>query len=166
MTLAASLVTDFKADLERTKKMIAAIPADKLDWQPHAKSMTLGGLAGHIAESPAWACAMMEDEMDMGAADWKPFAPASLQEIQAKVEECAGACLGALVGKDDGFMTATWTMKNGDQVMIAEPRHQAMRGVLLTHQAHHRGQLSVYLRLLDVPVPATYGPSADDAGGF
>ena len=168
MNLAETLLADFEADLSRTRKLIDALPGDKLDWKPHEKSMTLGQLAGHLAESPSWACGMTEEELDMEklGGEWKPFEPDSKEAIVAKLEETAPSVSQVLDGKDDQHMLATWTMRKGDAVLIQEPRITAMRGVLLTHAAHHRGQLTVYLRLLGTPVPATYGPTADDPDGF
>jgi len=168
MTLAEAITTDFQADVINTRKLIEAIPADKLDWKPHEKSMTLGQLAGHLAESPRWIKQMMADELDLEAleGDWKPFEPTDRASILTELEEGAEALVQALEGRDDPFLQGTWTIRRGERVLIQEPRHQAVRNILLTHAAHHRGQLTVYLRLLDVPVPATFGPSADDPGDY
>jgi uncharacterized damage-inducible protein DinB len=167
MSLTESLLADFQSEVPSTRKVLEAIPADKFDWKPHEKSMTLGQLAGHVAENPCWAFGMLEDELDLGASDaWKPFVPESKEACLTKLDEGVAGFAQILDGKDDDFMSATWTMKNGETVLMQAPRHSAMRAVAIHHWIHHRAQLTVYLRLLGAPVPATYGPTADDSAGF
>jgi uncharacterized damage-inducible protein DinB len=163
MTLASSLVADFQTEIEATRGVLAAVPESKFAWQPHAKSMTLGRLAGHVAENAGFIAAMMEPEMDferMGG-EWKPLDPKSGTELCAAFETAAKSFAEQLAGRDDAFMKQTWTMRAGPKVFMSVPRHEAMRTIGLNHMVHHRGQLTVYLRLLDVPVPSTYGPTAD-----
>lgn len=164
MTLAETIQAEFLTDHARSMKLLAAIPEDQFGWKPHEKSMSLGQLACHLAESPAWACGMVEGDMDMAESgdSWKPFEADTHAALMAKAEECQGQVAAALEGRDDDFMNSTWTMRAGDQILIQEPMHQAMRNIMLLHQAHHRGQVTVYLRMLGIPVPATFGPSADD----
>lgn len=162
MSIANELIRDLEAEAKKTRAMLAVVPETKLDWKPHAKSMTLGGLAGHVAENPAWISAMLEDEMDFGAMkDYRPFAPKDRGELLAAFDKNVRAGLDAIRGRSDAFLLGTWTMRNGDKVLMSAPKHDAIRGTAIHHWIHHRGQLSVYLRLLDVPLPQTYGPTAD-----
>lgn len=165
MTIAEHLLADFLMEAESTRKVLDAVPAERLDWQPHEKSMSLGRLAGHVAETPSWAPSMMEDEMDFaGVADsWKPFIPAGKTDLMQGFERNVKDFEKLLAGRQDDFMNGTWTARHGDQVVMAMPRHTALRTTLVHHVIHHRGQLTVYLRLLGVPVPGTYGPTADEA---
>lgn len=157
-----------EAEAELTRKMLAAIPEDRLDYKPHPKSMSLAELGGHIAETPSWVVSMAEDGMDMTEMmkEWKPFVPESRAEMLERHEQSVQLALEVVTGKDEAFMGATWTMRAGDQVLMQCPRAEVMRQMLVHHLCHHRGQLSVYLRLLDAPVPGTYGPSADEAPTF
>jgi uncharacterized damage-inducible protein DinB len=166
MSIARTLVNDFAHEAALTRKLLAAVPEDRLGWKPHDKSMTLGALAGHLAETPGWCGAMLEPEFDFAAsgADWKPFVPASRKELLDKHDHSAQGFAPLFADRDDAFMRQTWTMRNGATVMLSEPRDAAARMFAIHHSIHHRGQLTVYLRLLGVPVPSTYGPSADDAG--
>ena len=164
MTIAEHLLADFRMEAEATRKVLNAVPADRFDWQPHEKSMSLQRLAGHVAETPGWTKAMMEDEMDFAAlaGKWEPFLPASKQELMDGFEREVKELEERIGGKSDDFMTGIWTMRAGDQVFMKAPRHTAIRSTVVHHIIHHRGQLTVYLRLLGVPVPGTYGPTADE----
>jgi uncharacterized damage-inducible protein DinB len=167
MTLSEALLGDFQYEAANTRKVLEAVPADRWDWKPHDKSMSLAQLAGHIAENPGWVDSMMADELDFGAmGDWKPFLPASRDELLSTWDKGVAHFTEQITGKDDAFMSGTWTMRQGEKVLMAMPRHVAIRGMALHHVLHHRGQLTVYLRLLEVPVPSTFGPSADDPGSF
>jgi uncharacterized damage-inducible protein DinB len=167
MSIADALVADFLEEAENTRKVLAAVPENRLDWKPHAKSMPLGRLAGHIAETPGWTPSMMNDELDFASsgAEWKPFLPAKSSELLERFEREVQAFPRVITGKTDEFLKRTWTMRHGAQVLWQVPRHTALRSTAIHHIVHHRGQLTVYLRLLDVPVPPTYGPTADSAGG-
>jgi uncharacterized damage-inducible protein DinB len=141
------------------------VPADQFDYKPHEKSMSLGQLAGHIAETPSWLHAIMEPEMDMaaGAMDgYEPFVPKTHDELMESFQKNLDAVTPALEGRDDAFMEAIWVMRAGDQEFMKSPRVRAVRDILIHHQAHHRGQLTVYLRMLGLAVPATFGDSADE----
>ncbi len=162
MSLAQKLVSDFEKENTRTKHVLEAVPEDKLDFKPHEKSMSLGELAGHLAETPMWGGSMMEDVMDFAEMpDYKPYVVTNKAEMMGTLDKNASAFLEMMKDRDDAFMEATWTMKMGDKVLMSDPRHEAMRDILVHHSVHHRGQLTVYLRLLGVPVPATYGGTAD-----
>jgi uncharacterized damage-inducible protein DinB len=163
MSISQRITSDFQAEAGYTRAMLEAVPADKLDWKPHDKSWTLGALAGHLAEAPMWLGSMMEDEMDFAEmGDYKPYVPGSKDELLAEFEKNAANVAPTLDGRDDDFMATSWTMKMAGKEIMTQPKRDVIRSIILHHWAHHRGQLSVYLRLLDVPVPKTYGPTADD----
>ncbi len=163
MSIAQSLIADFKQESEMTRTVLAALPDDKYDWKPHDKSMSLGALASHIAETPNWHGSMLEDVFDFDAmmADYKPLSVSDKAELLAAWDTNSAAFLEAFSGKDDEFMNGHWKGMSGGKEMMGGPRHSIARSILVHHVAHHRGQLTVYLRLLDVPVPPTYGPTAD-----
>ncbi len=164
MSLAAALIADFKAEAKRTRSVLEAVPQDKLAWQPHDKSMSLGRLASHIAETPTWHESMIAEvfDFDVMMADYKPFAAADGAELLAAFEANNAAFIEAFEGRDDDFMSGVWKGLKSGQELMSGPRERVLRDILIHHVIHHRGQLTVYLRLLDVPVPPTYGPTADD----
>jgi uncharacterized damage-inducible protein DinB len=162
MTISEALLADFQAEVGRTRAVLQAVPEDRLDWKPDDKSMSLGRLAGHIAESPAWTHLMMEDETDFSAGDSQPYEAASRSDLMSTFEQHVTSFRQLLAGRDDAFLHGTWTARAGDKVIMSMKRHVAVRSTAIHHTIHHRGQLSVYLRLLGVPVPQTYGPTADN----
>jgi len=163
LSIANDLLHDLEAEAKKTRAMLAVVPEERFDWKPHPKSMTLGALACHVAENPAWIPAMLEDEMDFAAmGDYRPLAVQSRAELLAAFDKNLRAGEEAIRGRSDALLSTTWTMKNGAKVLWQAPKHEAIRGTGVHHWIHHRGQLSVYLRLLDVPLPQTYGPTADD----
>lgn len=167
MPIHEALVADFESEATNTRKVLEAVPQDRLDWKPHEKSMSLGQLAGHIAETPSWVHAMLEGDFDISAlaGDYVPFVPGSRSELLETFEKNVAGFGDMLSGRDDDFLSVTWTMRNGETVMMSVPRHEAIRTTAIHHSIHHRGQLSVYLRLLGVPLPQTYGPTADSEPG-
>ncbi|MGE3353919.1 MAG: DinB family protein [Planctomycetota bacterium] len=164
MTLASALLADFDRETVLTRRILDAVPEDRLPWRPHAKSWTLAQLASHIAEAPSWASSMFEDEMDFAAmADYRPFEAKDKQELLQMLDKNVAECRAALQGRDDAAMRGIWTARMGDKVLMQEPRHQVLRTIAIHHWIQHRGQLQVYLRLCDAVVPPTYGPTADVA---
>jgi uncharacterized damage-inducible protein DinB len=159
--IADAFVADFDAECHHTQHVLAAVPEDKLDWKPHAKSMTLGQLASHVAQTPALATSLFEPEWVPGAGKWEPFRAKNRRELLEGFERFAASLREALKGRSDELMQGDFKLRKGERVVWSTKRHAAMRVMVLHHVIHHRGQLTVYLRLLDVPVPATYGPSAD-----
>ncbi len=144
-----------------TRRLLERLPADRLGWQPHAKSMTLGRLATHIAEIPGWVSSIIQkDEVDMSGG-YTPQTGKSPAEIQAIFDKSVAQATDTLKGQSNDRLTATWRLKKDGKVLLEMPRIGVIRAVLMNHLIHHRGQLSVYLRLLDVPIPSIYGPSAD-----
>ncbi|MDY7094886.1 MAG: DinB family protein [Acidobacteriota bacterium] len=164
MTTSEALIADLEREIPLTRKVLEAVPEEHFAWKPHEKSMSLAQLAGHLAETPKWIESMLEAEMDFAEADkeYKPFVPTTRAELVEAFESYAQGCIEALRGRDDAFMEAIWVMRSGDQVIMETPRKVVIRDIVVHHSIHHRGQLTVYLRLLDVPVPGTYGPSADE----
>jgi len=162
-SIAQSLIADLKQEGAHSRAVLGAVPADRYDWKPHEKSMSLGTLASHIAETPSWLDSMMEDVFDfgLGMQDYTPFAAADQAELLAALDENLASAIALLEDKDDDFMSRVWRGVKGDKELIAGPRGAVARSILVHHAAHHRGQLTVYLRMLDVPVPPTYGPTAD-----
>ena len=145
-----------------TRRLLERVPDDRLAWKPHAKSMTLGGLATHLSTLPRWGGTILNDaSFDLAAA------PSPLQEKHSGAEilaafDAAASATRALLDKTDAELVAPWALKRGGQEIFSMPRVAAFRTFVLYHTVHHRGQLSVYLRLNDVPVPSIYGPSADE----
>lgn len=164
-TVLDRLLRDFEAEVANTRRLLEALPEDRFDWKPHERSWTLGALAGHVAEAAGWADAMLEDDFDFAAVarDYQPFVPKDRADLLEHHDKGVASFLETFRGRDDAFMDATWTMRNGDAIFLSMPRDAAVRATILHHVIHHRGQLTVYLRLLDVKVPSTYGPSADSA---
>ena len=165
-----SICEPFAAELEQeaktTRRLLERVPEESLGWKPHEKSMSLGQLAGHVAQLPTLLVpALTEDEFDFAVAGWKPFSPQSTAELVEQHDANVKAAAEALRGQADERMGEKWKLKSGDQVLFEMPRALVVRFVGLNHVVHHRGQLSVYLRLLDVPLPSIYGPSADEAPG-
>ena len=163
MTLTQQLLGELDREAARTKRVLEQVPAGRDDWKPHDKSMALGRLAGMIATMPAWVTLIVkQDELDLtppGGGQWK--LPSQKELVTAHDKSVADA-RSALQGIDDDLlMTTNWRLRAGGQVVSEAPRHVALRD-MLNHLAHHRGQLTVYLRLIGATVPAVYGPSADD----
>ena len=152
-----------KHELASTKKILERVPFDKFDWKPHDKSMSLGKLAVHIAEIPHWASNIINiDEFDF-TKHMKSYTASSTEELIKICDDATAAAISDLEKMNDEDFNKIWVVKNGDQVYFNIPKGVAIRGWAFSHMIHHRGQLSVYLRLLDVPVPGMYGPTADES---
>ncbi|RMH19521.1 MAG: DUF664 domain-containing protein [Acidobacteria bacterium] len=168
MAIVDALLGEIEHEAENTRRLLEVVPADKLGWQPHEKSMTLGRLAGHIAEAPGWVRGMAHrDELDFDSPEMAAFAPyaaADKEDLLATFERQIEVCRQTLTGLSDEAMMGTWTARRGEKVLMQMPRLMAIKGMVLNHTIHHRGQLTVYLRLLDVPLPPIYGPTADAEG--
>lgn len=161
--LASAFLEELENEAKITRQCLERVPMDKLDWKPHEKSMPMGRLAVHCAEMFGWTKeTLTQDTLDFATADMTPFEPKTTDELMAFFDDHiskARTILGETA--DDTFMT-DWTMRNGEQVYFTMPKVAVMRTFVLNHIVHHRGQLSVYLRLNDIPVPSIYGPSADE----
>jgi len=162
MPMVDALLPEFDHEMTTTRKVLERVPEDKFAWKPHAKSFSLGTLAAHVAMLPAWGEeTLTRSEIDI-AGGRPPVAPASKAELMATFDKNVAAARSALAGKTDAELLATWTLKRGGRAIFSMPKTAVLRSFVLSHLIHHRGQLSVYLRLLDVPVPSIYGPSADE----
>ena len=166
MSMKDLILEEFAQEAKTTRRLLERVPDDKLDWQPHEKSMNLGRLSGHMAENPSWGVSILEqDEIDIGAGEYEPFVAESRDGILEAFDDNVAAVTAALKKADDDLLAGIWRLRNGDEVMLEAPRGAIIKSWLVSHMVHHRGQLSVYLRLLDVPVPSIYGPSADETDG-
>lgn len=164
MPINAQLLPEFDQEMANTRKALERIPEDRLGWKPHEKSGTLGWLASHLATIPHWGTVTMrEDSFDV-AGEMGPQPEArSLQEVLGQFDAHVKEAREALAAAADEQFQAVWTLRRGQEVIFAMPRLAVFRGMILNHLIHHRGQLTVYLRLAGAPVPALYGPSADEA---
>ena len=162
MPIVDALLPEFDHEMTTTRKVLERVPADRFDWKPHVKSFSLGALATHVATLPTWGAeALAQSEFDI-AGSQPPAAPPSKAELMATFDKSVATTRSALAGKSDAELMATWTLKREDKAIFSMPKANVLRSFVLNHLIHHRGQLSVYLRLLDVPVPSIYGPSADE----
>ena len=155
----------FLAELERegksTEQILQRVPNDKLDWRPHPKSMTLGELAWHIASIPRIAAGLVENGT-FDFANAKPPVYAGASDFVGRLRDSIAEARRVVEPLDDEAIKGPFTMTRGDQVLQTMPKLAVIRAIMLNHSYHHRGQLTVYLRLLDVPLPAIYGTSADE----
>jgi len=162
MRMVDSILMELEQEAGTTRRLLERVPTDKLGWKPHPKSMTLGQLALHVATVPGmvaeFACATNFELPDFGD---QPTTGSTAEVIKAHEKSIADA-KARLNDFDDAAMMATWTMTKGGKTLFSTPRIGLIRAIMLNHWYHHRGQLSVYLRQLDVPIPSIYGPSADE----
>ncbi|HZF68732.1 MAG TPA: DinB family protein [Gemmatirosa sp.] len=164
-TPAQLLFGDFEQEMAITRRVLERVPDGHAEWRPHEKSTSLGRLANHVAELPRLASSVAEaEEFDFAKTPYTPLALATTAEIVRQFDEETArmrARLEALTWQDVG---TPWTLRAGDHVILSGPKGQVLRTLGLSHLAHHRAQLGVYLRLLGVAVPSVYGPSADEQG--
>lgn len=161
MPIVDRLLPEFDHEMTTTRKVLERVPEDKFDWKPHTKSFSLGALAAHVAALPAWGTEALT-QLEVDAAGQPPAVPPSKAKLIAAFDANVSTARSALAGKTDGELMATWTLKRRGKAIFSMPKANVLRSFILNHLVHHRGQLSVYLRLLDVPVPSIYGPSADE----
>lgn len=163
MSINQLFIEELKAEMASTKKMLERVPLDKADWKPHDKSMSLGRLATHVAEMAHWITDIMSaEELDFATASFSRHVAATNDELVTILEQKTSQALKVLENCKDEDFSKTWTMKRAGQVVFANSKSAMIRRFGCNHLYHHRGQLSVYLRLLDVPVPGMYGPTADE----
>jgi uncharacterized damage-inducible protein DinB len=157
------LVAEFERESSATRRVLLRVPEAHMMWQPHPRSMTLGRLATHIAELPGWLTHILaEDPFDLAAIPATPACDTTTAAILARFDDCAARARTALRAATDTALLARWTLRKDGQEIVSLPRGVAARTEGLYHLTHHRGQLTVYLRLLNVPVPPLYGPTADE----
>jgi uncharacterized damage-inducible protein DinB len=165
MSITDSLLPEYDHEMGTTRRLLERVPEAEFAWKPHDKSMTLGELAGHLSNLTNWTNIIMSattfDLADFGK-ERKVTAAASRVALLAVFDEKVAGARALLASKIDAEFTVPWTLKNGGQEVFTMPRISAIRSFVMNHTIHHRGQLSVYLRLKDVPLPAMYGPTADE----
>jgi len=166
MAMRDLLLPEFEEEMAATRKMLERVPDGHSSWQPHAKSMTLGRLATHISEIPAWVVrSLSHDGFDLAPPGGTPLQPRTLgttAEVLAEFDRNVLAARQALSEvRDDAFATP-WTFRRGGQTIWTRPKHDVFRRMAMSHIVHHRAQLGVYLRLQEVAIPGMYGPSADE----
>jgi uncharacterized damage-inducible protein DinB len=166
MKISDALLPEFDQEMASTRKTLERVPEDKFDWRPHPKSFTMIALATHIANMVGWTVNIMaEDSFDVappGAPPYKEEPVASKKELLERFDKAVGAARAAIAGASDEHLMATWALLQGGKTMFTMPRIVCLRSFIMSHTIHHRAQLGVYLRLNDIPVPAIYGPSADE----
>lgn len=166
MAMHDALLAEYDHEMATTRRLLDRVPDGALGWKPHDRSMTLGQLAGHIANIPHWGSAILDcGDFDLAASgpDDRPGTPESVAHVLADFDSKVVKARGSLAAASDADMAAPWSLKKADFVLFTMPRTGALRSFVMNHIIHHRGQLSVYLRLQNVPVPPIYGPTADEA---
>ncbi|MEO8275042.1 MAG: DinB family protein [Thermoanaerobaculia bacterium] len=163
MSMSEVLLQELETEAQATRRLLERVPDGKLDWRPHAKSRTLGALATHVATVPGFVAELVSSPSPAQAPDFgDPPTPPKAADLVLLLEDTLDRAKKALGNLDDAAMMSTWRLMAGEKELIALPRAAFLRTVMLNHWYHHRGQLSVYLRELDVLIPSIYGPSADE----
>lgn len=163
MAINQPFLAELKHEAEKTRKLLGRIPVDQPSWKPHEKSMELQRLARHVAEIPNWCTVTITtNELDFA----KPYEAAppltTAEALVAEFDKNVNGALLALEGADDDHLNNSWSMRNGDHIFFTLPRKVVLRDMVFNHLVHHRAQLGVYLRLLNIPLPPMYGPTADE----
>ncbi len=162
MSIAQSMLPEFEHEMANTRKALERVPEDKLEWKPDPKSMSLGKLASHVAEMVGWgAMTLQTDSLDLSP-DMKPFVASSRKELLEQFDKNVVDTRAALEKTSDADMMKTWSLTMGGSPFLSMPKVAVFRSMIMNHIIHHRAQLTVYYRLNGVPVPALYGPSADE----
>lgn len=162
MTIPELFLQEFDVEMPGTRKLLERVPDASFAWKPHEKSMTLGRLASHIADLPARCSTIITTEELVRQPGFTPWAASSTAEVLEHFDAATTEAHAALAGLRDDQLTVMWTLKMGDRTLASLPRVMALRRVFMNHIIHHRAQLGVFLRLLDVPIPGMFGASADD----
>ncbi len=162
MTIIEMLLKEMEREAVTTRKMLSIIPDDKYNWKPHEKSMTVRSLATHIAELPAWiTMTLVTTELDFASSPYNPEIINSTKDLLLYFEKCLAESKANLQKATEEELLPLWTLRNGETVYSVEPKADVIR-MTYCQIVHHRAQLGVYLRLLNIPIPGSYGPSADD----
>jgi len=166
MPITAAILPEFEHEMAGTRRALERAPEARLDWGPHPKSMTLRGLVTHLSNLPVWGhLVLAADHFDLeppGGASTRVAPAGSVVEALARFDGNVAKSRAAIAGAADELWRSPWSLEHGGVVLFTMPRIAVMRGMVMNHLIHHRGQLTVYLRLLDVSVPALYGGSADE----
>ena len=162
MELISLFLKEMEQEAQTTRKMLERIPDDRYDWQPHAKSMTIRRLATHIANLPTWVTmALTTDELDFANNPYQEDIITNTADLMTYFNTCLADGKSQLVPENEALLNNPWTLRNGEQIYSVSPKHEVIR-MTFSQIVHHRAQLGVYLRLLDIPIPGSYGPSADE----
>ncbi|MDA1092388.1 MAG: DinB family protein [Acidobacteria bacterium] len=162
MAIADALIGELTQEAATTRRVLERVPADKLTWKPHDKSMSLGQLALHVATTPGNVAGMAGPNPSPAPASFDQPEATSVDELLTAFDASVSKAKEIVGGFHDAAMMESWSIAAGDKTLMSMPRIGWLRAIMLNHWYHHRGQLSVYLRLLEVPVPSIYGPSADE----
>jgi uncharacterized damage-inducible protein DinB len=156
------LLKEIEEEAAITRKMLSIVPEDKYDWRPHPKSMSLMQLTTHIADLPSWeGMAVTTDELDFAANPYKPATVSNNAELLANFEQAYADGRAKLQATNETILQEPWVLRNGDYIILTRNKYEVVR-VSIAQTIHHRAQLGVFLRLLDIPIPGSYGPSADE----
>lgn len=160
-----SLLAEFEYEMANTRRVLARIPVDKKAWKPHEKSMTLGRLTQHVAEIPSWMTMTLNtDVLDFAKYNSPSAEFHTTEELLHQFDDHMKTAVRTLKEATDEHFSKPWTMRNGEEIYFTMPKAAVIRTWVMNHNVHHRAQLGVYLRLLNIPIPGMYGPSADDRG--
>ncbi len=166
MSIAESLLPEFDQEMANTRKIIASVPNGKADWRPHPKSMPMGYMAVHLARLASWVNLILTgDELDVGKIGKSGFKMPEFESAEknaAAFDEITAAARASLAAAPDSEFMKPWSLKNNGVNVVTLPKVAALRSLVFNHLIHHRGQMTVYLRLNDVPLPRLYGPTADE----
>jgi uncharacterized damage-inducible protein DinB len=158
-----AMLEELREETSITRRVLERVPAERLAWKPHPKSMSLGQLALHVASIPGNLAKLVQlEEFDAAQANFQPPVPADLKEIHSALDQSVRVAEEYLAGMTDREAAAIWRLTLRGKEVFGKPRLKVLRSILLNHWYHHRGQLSVYLRLLEIPVPVIYGRTADE----
>ncbi len=164
MAIRDMLLPEFDQEMRNARKMLESVPDDRFDFQPHPKSWKLNHLAGHIADLANWVTHTMNVEvLELDPDKYQPFEPSNRKELLEQFDSYVSEARAVLASATDEQLNQIWSMKWEGKTVVTMPRLSVLRGMVMNHLIHHRAQLGMYLRLMDVSVPGMYGPSADEA---
>lgn len=164
MAITDALLPEYDHEMGTTRRLLDRVPEADLTWKPHERSMTLGQLAGHLANIPHWGSAILDlTVFDLATLeDTRPRSPVSRAALLEEFDTKVASARASIARRTDSELVVPWTLKHGTHEILTLPRISALRSFVMNHSIHHRGQLSVYLRLRNVPLPSMYGPTADE----
>ncbi len=163
MNVRAAFVAEFDHEMAVTRTVLDRVPDEQFSWKPHEKSFSMGGLATHLSQLPHWGRQILDNDFyDLASSSMHATARRNRAEVLANFDGSVAEVRSALVASSDVELNAVWTLKRGGHTVLSLPRLQALRTFLMNHVIHHRGQMTVYLRLQGVPLPPIYGPTADE----
>jgi uncharacterized damage-inducible protein DinB len=165
MPIIDALLPEYDHEMGTTRRVLDRVPEAEFAWKPHVKSMSLGQLSGHLANIPIWCTWILDtEELDLLALgeDSRPEQPTSRAALLQEFDQKVASARRNLAARTDAELVVPWTLKRGEHEIFTLPRITALRSFVMNHSIHHRGQLTVYLRLKDVPLPPVYGPTADE----